>query len=82
METKNKAAQDEENPEQHDIMPRKTEEDLLGCQVLSSRQGSQQQFHKPGPSGKDSLRLFPTPKFALAESQRRLKPLKESSCDP
>ena len=82
MNKKEKAAQENRAPKQLGITLQKSEEDLLGCQVLSSRQGSQQQFHKPGPSGKDSLRLFPTPKFALAESQRRLKPLEESSCDP
>ena len=80
MNKKEKAAQENRTPKQLGITLQKSEEDLLGCQVLSSSQESQRQFHKPGPSGKDSLRLFPTPTFALAESHRRLKPLEESSC--
>lgn len=62
-------------------MPKGKVEEILE-KLTAAQETIRQQFHKPGPSGKDSLRLFPTPKFALAESQRRLKPLEESSCDP
>ena len=62
MNKKEKAAQENRAPKQHDIMPRKTEEDLLGCQVLSSRRGAFQGTECPGFPGNrkspDGLFLF------------------------